>query len=559
MTVETTAFKIAYNGNGATTSWAFPYVIFRKADLVVIRKPDPSSTTDVDDEVTLVLDTDYTIDGTDLGDPAGVTVELTQDYIDGDDGIPTSAEDIIIYRAPAITQLIDQNNTSKLDVDDIEEADDRITNIIQYLYHTTHERGIRLHPTLDPFTRPLVANLAGRQLYFLGFNIEGNPIAALPLTTETSNAIVSSWAQTLIDDATNDEALGTLGMTAYTIGYVEAIDNLAELVDAMDFSVDMQAFLVTANDTAARAALGAKAPLVEIFTANGTWTKPADAARVLVEAYGAGGSGGGGARTASATANSGGGGGGGGARQEAWLEASALGATVAVTIGAGAAGGAGATIDGNAGSNGTAGGNTSFGTHVVAYGGGRGAGGQSAAASGGGGGAGASAVGGDASTGTGGAAGANGGRAGGSGIAATDQTSAIGAGGGGGGANGAAGSVGGDSTGGGAGGGAGGGTTAGPAGTAGGNGGRVVSIATTATGGAGGATGTVGGTVPTQGAFGAGSGGAGGGSSSAGLAGAGSAGAIKGGGGGGGGGAVGGNGGAGGAGGAGWMKVTTFF
>lgn len=118
-------------------------------------------------------------------------------------------------------------------------------------------------------------------------------------------------------------------------------------------------------------------PEIEVFTASGTWTKPANLDYVEVICIGAGGGGASGsigAGTNSAgTANQQRGGGGGG-RARAIIMAADLPSTVAVTVGAGGAGGAartgshasGGSVNGNAG---TTGGNSSFGAFVAASGG----------------------------------------------------------------------------------------------------------------------------------------------------------------------------------------------
>ncbi len=96
---------------------------------------------------------------------------------------------------------------------------------------------------------------------------------------------------------------------------------------------------------------------VQSFTASGTWTKPANASVVIVDCAG-GGAGGEKAGTSAA-----GRGGAAGQRVERWLPAASVASTEAVTIGAGGAPGTAAGTD-------TKGGDTSFGTHVTAVGGG---------------------------------------------------------------------------------------------------------------------------------------------------------------------------------------------
>jgi hypothetical protein len=105
---------------------------------------------------------------------------------------------------------------------------------------------------------------------------------------------------------------------------------------------------------------GSKAANRQVFTASGTWTKPTGFganAVVFIEVWGGGGSGG---RYGSSAQYAAGGGGGGYSFR--WVPLSSLGATVAVTVGAG-----GAAISGL--TDGAAGGTSSFGTWVSAYGG----------------------------------------------------------------------------------------------------------------------------------------------------------------------------------------------
>jgi hypothetical protein len=91
-----------------------------------------------------------------------------------------------------------------------------------------------------------------------------------------------------------------------------------------------------------------------------TWTKPSTGSTVIVLAWGGGGGGG------SYDDNSGGGGGGGGGSCSLqFLKMSDLGSTETITIGQGGTGSNGGIYGGT----GTNGGNTTFGSHVTAYGG----------------------------------------------------------------------------------------------------------------------------------------------------------------------------------------------
>lgn len=92
-------------------------------------------------------------------------------------------------------------------------------------------------------------------------------------------------------------------------------------------------------------------PIVRVYSANDTWSKPSGLAYVVVEVQGGGGGGGG-----NTSANQGGAGGGGGGYSLEILQSSSLGSTEAVTVGAAG------TAGGGAPSAGGTGGTSSFGT-----------------------------------------------------------------------------------------------------------------------------------------------------------------------------------------------------
>jgi hypothetical protein len=125
-------------------------------------------------------------------------------------------------------------------------------------------------------------------------------------------------------------------------------------------------------------------PLVQVFTASGTYTKPPLASAIDAVAIGAGGGGGSGRRGAAASARFGGGGGASGGMAQWRFPSASIGATETVTVASGGAGGAAVTADSTNGNNGTAGGSSSFGVHLRGGPGAAGSGGTASAGNGGG-------------------------------------------------------------------------------------------------------------------------------------------------------------------------------
>lgn len=166
-------------------------------------------------------------------------------------------------------------------------------------------------------------------------------------------------------------------------------------------------YVLTASSTAsggmawAATSAGGGSVDVQDFTSSGTWTKPGTCTKVYVQVWAGGGSGGNGS---SANSNRGGGGGGGG-YVHGWFDCSDLASTVSATVGAGGA------APGASPSVGNAGGNSTFGSHLTAYGGG-GGGYHQASSNGGGGGGGGGIFGAGSSGGAGSSSGGSGGAGG---------------------------------------------------------------------------------------------------------------------------------------------------
>ena len=206
MTVPSITSRVTHAGNGISVAFPVSFYFLANADLVVlVVAADGTSTTQV-------LNTNYTVTG--AGNDAGGTVTMLI--------APASGTTLIIYRDPAVTQLVDYAPNDPFPAETHERALDRLTMIAQRLKEVV-QRSIRL-PDSDTSgaSTAIPAPVAGRSLKWSPdglslINSSNDPDADIAQASASADAAAASEAAALASelnaaasyDAFDDRYLGS--------------------------------------------------------------------------------------------------------------------------------------------------------------------------------------------------------------------------------------------------------------------------------------------------------------------------------------------------------------
>ena len=197
MTVSTTESRIGYNGNGATTVFAFPYRFLTNTDLVVtLVRADTT-------QVVQTLNTDYTVTG--AGDDAGGTVTMVVP--------PATGQQLILVRDMPLTQETDYISGDPFPAETHERALDKLTMISQRL-ESLISRSIRLSDADLLVTSTI-----------------------LPAPSPGSSLIWNLTGTGLVNGVSSGSFVGLSPYMEVVLGSVDAAEALTNLTAAADASV----------------------------------------------------------------------------------------------------------------------------------------------------------------------------------------------------------------------------------------------------------------------------------------------------------------------------------
>jgi hypothetical protein len=187
MTISSQTNRWAYNGDGATTVFAFTNKAFASSDVTVYV-----------DGAFQVESTDYTVSG--VGDESGGNVTFVS-------APPSGTNNVVLIRDVPKTQDTDLPLGGQFPASTIEDALDKLTVLVQ-------QNADRIARALvladaDPEAIGTLPAKSDRASMFLGFDAGGDPIAVAGPASELP---VTAFGASLIDDINAGAARATLGL-----------------------------------------------------------------------------------------------------------------------------------------------------------------------------------------------------------------------------------------------------------------------------------------------------------------------------------------------------------
>lgn len=199
-----------YTGNGVQTQYPFGFTTFLNSELVVTRTDTSGN------ETVLTLTADYTVAfNADQNAAPGGTITLTSALASGFLLTITSE----VQR----TQKTQLTNLGAWYPEVVETALDKLTILVQQLANLI-TRSLKIPVSDGEGTVTETPTKTQRANKYLGFDAQGDVTV---FESAIGGALVTSFAQTLLDDTTASEALSTLGVSSFAKTVLDDTDAAA--------------------------------------------------------------------------------------------------------------------------------------------------------------------------------------------------------------------------------------------------------------------------------------------------------------------------------------------
>lgn len=225
MTISTETNLAVYQGNGATTVFAFPFYVLEEGDLEIQLQAAESGTV-----THTYVSGEYTLSG--IGDPAGGSVTIL--------GTPiTSDYKLTIERVLPYTQPLDLVNETGFYPDEVEKQFDRDVMQTQQLKRLI-DAAITVPKGETGFTLPAASTRASK---YLAFDAGGDLVTVVG--TSSDPAVTANMLR-----VTSRAALKALNVTLYALAFLDHVSGGVFKLRQGAMPTDVQEGIYIASDTA---------------------------------------------------------------------------------------------------------------------------------------------------------------------------------------------------------------------------------------------------------------------------------------------------------------------